>query len=103
MPAGPFHIWWLWVFHHGDSAVFVADQHRSKAVVEGFLGEARPDYWISDRYGGQMGWASRENQVCLAHLIRDTQYAMTLATASLPPASRACSSAPAPSAGGAPT
>jgi len=68
--------WWLWVFHHGDSAVFVADQHRSKAVVEAFLGDHRPDYWISDRYGGQMGWARREQQVCLAHLIRDVQYAI---------------------------
>ena len=47
--------WWLWVFHHRDSAVFVADNHRSKAVVEAFLGDWRPDYWISDRYGGQMG------------------------------------------------
>jgi len=68
--------WWLWVFHHADSAVFVADRHRSKAVVEAFLGRWRPDYWISDRYGGQMGWARREHQVCLAHLIRDVQYAI---------------------------
>ena len=67
--------WWLWVFHHGDSAVFVADKHRSKAVVEAFLGEWRPDYWVSDRLGSQMGWARREHQVCLAHLIRDVQYA----------------------------
>ena len=59
--------WWLWVFHHRDSAVFVADKHRSKGVVETFLGDWRPDYWISDRYGGQMGWARREHQVCLAH------------------------------------
>ena len=68
--------WWLWVFHHRDSAVFVADKHRSKGVVETFLGDWRPDYWISDRYGGQMGWARREHQVCLAHLIRDVQYAI---------------------------
>ena len=68
--------WWLWVFHHADSAVFVADKHRSKAVVEAFLGGHRPDYWISDRYGGQMGWARCEHQVCLAHLIRDVQYAI---------------------------
>ena len=68
--------WWLWVFHHGDSAVFVADKHRSKQVVQTFLGDWRPDYWISDRYGGQMGWAKREHQVCLAHLIRDVQYAI---------------------------
>jgi transposase len=66
--------WWFWVFHHGDSAVFVADRHRSKAVVEAFLGEWRPDYWISDRLGSQMGWAKREHQFCLAHLIRDVQY-----------------------------
>lgn len=68
--------WWLWVFHHADNAVFVADKHRSKAVVEVFLGDHRPDYWISDRYSGQMGWARREHQVCLAHLARDTQYAI---------------------------
>ncbi len=68
--------WWLWVFHHADSAIFVADKHRSKAVVQAFLGDWRPDYWISDRYGGQMGWAKRDHQVCLAHLIRDVQYAI---------------------------
>jgi transposase len=67
--------WWLWVFHHADSAVFVAAKHRSRAVVQAFLSDWRPDYWISDRYGGQMGWATREHQVCLAHLIRDVQYA----------------------------
>lgn len=68
--------WWLWVFHHGDSAVFVAEPSRAKKVVEDFLGDFRPDYWVSDRYGGQMGWARKENQVCLAHLIRDVQYAI---------------------------
>jgi transposase len=68
--------WWLWVFHHADSAIYIAAKHRSKAVVQAFLGDWRPDYWISDRYGGQMGWAVREHQVCLAHLIRDVQYAI---------------------------
>ena len=68
--------WWLWVFHHGDSAIFVAEPSRAKKVVEEFLGDFRPDYWVSDRYGGQMGWARKDNQVCLAHLIRDVQYAI---------------------------
>ena len=68
--------WWLWVFHHDDSAVFVVEPSRGKKVVEGFLGAFRPDFWVSDRYGGQMGWARTENQVCLAHLIRDVQYAI---------------------------
>ena len=66
--------WWLWVFHHAHSAVFVAHPHRSKPVVQDFLGEWRPDYWISDRLGSQTGWAAREHQFCLAHLLRDVQY-----------------------------
>jgi transposase len=66
--------WWLWIFHHGDSAAFVAEANRSKAVVETFLGEWRPDVWLSDRLGSQTGWARRDHQFCLAHLIRDVQY-----------------------------
>ena len=68
--------WWLWVFHHGQSAVFVAAARRSKAVVAAFLGEWRPEFWISDRYSGQKGWATKAHQFCLAHLIRDVQYAI---------------------------
>ena len=67
--------WWLWVFHHADSAVFVAAPSRAKSVPMAFLGDVRPDYWLSDRYGGQMGFAAKENQVCLAHLLRDIQFA----------------------------
>jgi transposase len=66
--------WWFWVFHHADSAIFLAEPSRAKRVVGEFLGEFRPDFWVSDRYGGQLGWAAKENQVCLAHLIRDVQY-----------------------------
>ena len=68
--------WWLWVFHHADNALFVIDPHRSREVVKTFLGEWRPDFWLSDRLGSQMGWAQRGHQVCLAHLIRDIQYAI---------------------------
>jgi transposase len=67
---------WLWVFHHADSAIFVAAERRAKTVVAAFLGDHRPHHWISDRYGGQMGWARLGHQVCLAHLIRDVQYAI---------------------------
>ena len=67
---------WLWVFHHGPTALFLGDQSRSKAVVEDLLGDWRPDFWISDRYAGQMGWAAKDHQFCLAHLLRDVQYAI---------------------------
>ncbi len=80
--------WWLWVFHHGDSAVFEAEPSRGKRVVAGFLGEVRPDYWVSDRYGAQMGWAAKDNQVCLAHLSRDVQYAIDPGDDVLAPAIR---------------
>ena len=67
---------WLWVMHHGASAVFRVDPSRGKRVLEDFLGEHRPDFWLSDRYGGQTGFATRGHQFCLAHLIRDAQYAV---------------------------
>jgi transposase len=66
--------WWLWVFHHGDDAYFLSHPRRGKMVVEEFLGAFRPDAWVSDRFGSQMGWAKKRHQICLAHLIRDTQF-----------------------------
>lgn len=77
--------WWLWVFHHKDSAAFLIKPSRGKAVVAQFLGEHRPDFWVSDRFGAQMGWAAKENQVCLAHLIRDAQYAIDAGDRTLAP------------------
>ena len=68
--------WWTWVFHHDDSACFVIRPSRGKAVVDEFLGEHRPAFWVSDRLAAQMGWATAAHQVCLAHLLRDTQYAI---------------------------
>ena len=66
--------WWRWVFHHGQDACFLTHPRRSKQAVEQFLGGVRPDAWVSDRYGAQAGWAKKDHQVCLAHLLRDTQY-----------------------------
>jgi len=81
--------WYLWVFHHADSAVFVAKPTRAQSVIGDFLGDFTPQYWVSDRYAGQLGWAE-ENQVCLAHLIRqssccDVQYAIDCGDAVIGP------------------
>ncbi|TIQ41388.1 MAG: IS66 family transposase, partial [Mesorhizobium sp.] len=67
---------WLWVIHHKDSAVFLADPTRARRVLEDFLADHRPAFWLSDRYSGQKGLARRQHQFCLAHLIRDAQYAV---------------------------
>ena len=48
---------------------------RAKAVAEDVLGDHRPEVWISDRYAGQQDLASA-HQVCLAHVLRDVQYAI---------------------------
>jgi transposase len=80
--------WWTWVFHHGEDACFVIHRNRSRAVVEGFLGEYRPDFWVSDRLASQMNWAKKNHQVCLAHLIRDAQYAIEAGDSAFAPGLR---------------
>ena len=50
-----------------------------------FLGDFRPEIWVSDRLGAQMGWATTEHQVCLAHLLRDIQYAIDAGDAAFAP------------------
>jgi transposase len=77
--------YWTWVFHHADSACFVIRPSRGKVVVGEFLGDVRPAVWISDRLGAQRGWASRDHQVCLAHLLRDVQYAIDAGDAAFAP------------------
>jgi transposase len=86
---------WLWVVHHKNSAVFLADKSRAKRVLEGFLGERRPDFWLSDRGGSQRGFARKAHQFCLAHLIRNARYAVEAGDACFAPPlidllSRAC-------------
>jgi transposase len=76
---------WAWVFHHGDSACFVIRPSRGKAVVAAFLGDVRPAFWVSDRLAAQMGWAAKEHQVCLAHLLRDVRYALEAGDDALAP------------------
>ena len=85
---------WTWVFHHADSACFVIRPSRGKAVVRDFLGDFRPEFWVSDRLAAQMGWANQDHQVCLAHLLRDIQYAIDAGDAAFAPGMKHCSNAP---------
>jgi transposase len=68
--------WWTWVFLNSDSACFLIRPSRGKKVVAEFLGDVRPECWVSDRLAAQLGWAAKAHQVCLAHLLRDVQYAI---------------------------
>ncbi len=66
---------WIWVFQHADCCCFVSAPTRGKVVVAEFLGGVRPLVWVSDRLKAQTGWAEK-HQACLAHLLRDAQYAL---------------------------
>ncbi len=80
---------WNWVFHHGDSACFVIRPSRGKKVVAEFLADVRPDFWVSDRLAAQIGWAAKDHQACLAHLLRDIQYAIDSGDDALAPGLKA--------------
>ena len=66
---------WQWVFGCASAVRHIIAGSRGKAVITGFLAGARPEVWISDRLPAQAGHAE-QHQVCLAHLLRDVQYAI---------------------------
>jgi transposase len=67
--------WWQWVLMSSTAIYHVIAESRGSQVVKDFLQGAVPEVWVADRYAGQNGHG-RERQVCLAHLLRDTQYAI---------------------------
>ena len=66
---------WHWVFLSDQAVLHEIAASRSRAVAETVLGAHRPEVWISDRYAGQQDLAGI-HQVCLAHVLRDVQYAI---------------------------
>ncbi len=66
---------WHWVFVSAKAVLHKIAPRRAKAVAQEVLGEHRPTVWVSDRYAGQQDLAPA-HQVCLAHLLRDVQYAI---------------------------
>ena len=66
---------WQWVFAAKTAVFHTIAASRKKIVATEFLAGAKPDMWLSDRLPAQATHA-KEHQVCLAHLIRDAQYAI---------------------------
>jgi transposase len=67
--------WWQWTFGCATAVTFVIASTRGKCVPTAFLAGAKPKMWLSDRLPAQCRHAE-EHQFCLAHLIRDAQYAI---------------------------
>jgi transposase len=66
---------WNWVFQNDDVVIHVIRASRGAGVVTEVLDGHRPAIWVSDLYGAQQGHAEGW-QVCLAHQLRDCQYAI---------------------------
>lgn len=66
---------WLWVYLTKDAILHEIVPRRAKSMALAVLGEHRPEIWVSDRYAGQQDLA-QAHQICLAHLLRDVQYAI---------------------------
>ena len=67
--------WWQWVLLSSTAICHVIADTRAATVVTTFLQGARPEVWVADRYGGQLGHGA-VRQMCLAHLLRDAKYAI---------------------------
>src|SRR5437764_73281 len=66
---------WNWVFQNDEVVIHLVRKSRGDCVVAEVLGGHRPAIWRSDLYGAQQGHAA-EWQVCLAHQLRDCQFAI---------------------------
>jgi transposase len=66
---------WEWVFVTAFAVLHIIRPSRGADVVRTLFGEIRPRVWISDSLGSQRGHADLW-QMCLAHLLRDAQYAI---------------------------
>lgn len=67
--------WWNWVFGNDEIVLHVIRPSRGREVVEEVLDGHRPAIWVSDLLASQQGHAA-EWQICLAHQLRDCQYAI---------------------------
>ena len=72
-----------WVFHCKDAVVHQPDYSRAARVVDEMMDGHVPAVWISDRYSAQQKHGER-HQTCLAHLARDTAFALQHGSDDLP-------------------
>ena len=68
---------WHWTFVTANAVLHEIAPRRAKAVAADVLGDHKPEVWVSDRYAGQQDLAD-QHQICLAHVLRDVQYAIAI-------------------------
>jgi transposase len=79
---------WQWTFVTSTAVAHLIAPTRGKIVPVEFLDGATPKVWLSDRFLSQYNHAEA-HQICLAHLIRDAQYAIDAGDTVFAPAFKA--------------
>jgi transposase len=79
---------WNGVFQNDQVVIHVVQNSRAANVVTETMAGHRPSIWVSDLYGAQQGHADLW-QVCLAHQLRDCQYAIEAGDAIFAPQMKA--------------
>src|SRR5215213_1630063 len=67
---------WQWVFQTPEASYHVIVPRRNAEVIAAFLGEARPEGWVSDLWSPQLRVDAATHQICLSHQIRNLTYAV---------------------------
>jgi transposase len=67
---------WEWVFQNAEVCMHVIRPSRGQGVIQDVLGAHRPTMWVSDLDSAQQKHPAEDWQVCLAHQVRDGQFAL---------------------------
>lgn len=67
---------WEWVFQNNEVCLHLIRDTRSSPVIREAMGTHRPKVWMSDLFSAQRKHPAYQWQVCLAHQLRDCQYAI---------------------------
>ena len=66
---------WHWAFQTPEASYHMIVPRRNGEAIAAFLGDARPEGWVSDLWAPQLQVAADTHQICLAHQIRNLTYA----------------------------
>lgn len=69
--------WWMWVFTTKQYSLFKLSNSRGSSVIEDVLGLDYKGAITSDFYGAYRKFKFKNQQYCLAHLIRDIKFLVT--------------------------
>lgn len=80
--------WWLWTFQTPTVSYYRIRRDRSAAAITEVLGEAQVAAWVSDLFTAQLCAPAQRFQLCLAHQLRDLQWAIDCGDTLFAPALR---------------